>query len=238
MHTVDLDRHPSRHAPRILDIGCGNGRHMAAAYAVTGARAVGVDIDFPDLRSARSRLHFHDNVGAHGGGSWSLAAADSLALPFPDARFDIVICSEVLEHIPDHHRALAEAVRVLVPGGLLAVSVPRRWPEAVCWRLSDSYANTAGGHIRIYRENRLLAMIREAGITPIDRHFAHALHTPYWWLKCLVGPGRDGCVPVRAYHHLLTWDMMKKPRFTRWLEKKLNPILGKSVVIYGRKPAP
>ncbi len=235
MHTIELDRLPLGDNLRVLDVGCGNGRHIAAAYALTGARVVGVDIGVTDLNAARERMQFHDSLGAHGGGRWDLSAADITRLPFSDAAFDMVICSEVLEHIPDHGQALAEAVRVLSPGGLLAVSVPRFWPETVCWRLSDDYAGSAQGHLRIYRKNDLLGMIRQAGVTPFSQHYAHALHAPYWWLKCLVGPDREDALLVRAYHRLLTWDIMEKPVVTRWAERLLNPLLGKSLVIYGRK---
>ena len=238
MRTITLDRLDLLPGARVLDIGCGSGRHTAAAYELPGGRAVGVDINTDDLEAARGRLRFHDSVGAHGSGVWALAAADSLNLPFADGVFDLVICSEVLEHIPDHRRALSEATRVLAAGGLLAVSVPRFWPEALCWRLSAAYAGTAGGHIRIYRKRQLLAMIREAGVTPFARHYAHGLHSPYWWLKCLVGPAREDCAPVRRYHQLLTWDMMKKPAITQWAERLLNPVMGKSLVIYGRKTLP
>jgi ubiquinone/menaquinone biosynthesis C-methylase UbiE len=235
MHTVALERFDLPPGRRILDVGCGNGRHMAAAYALPLSRAVGVDINLKDLKAARDRLRFHERVGAHGGGRRFLSAADSRRLPFRSAAFDVVICSEVLEHIPDHHKALSEAVRVLTPGGLLAVSVPRQWPEAICWRLSTAYAHTAGGHIRIYTRRGLLDLIRAAGVTPIATHYAHALHTPYWWLKCLLGIDHEDAPVVRAYHRLLTWDMMARPAVTRRLERLLNPILGKSLVVYGRK---
>ncbi|MFH1984927.1 MAG: methyltransferase domain-containing protein [Pseudomonadota bacterium] len=237
MRTIALERLNLPPGVRVLDIGCGSGRHTAAAYELPGCRAVGVDINPEDLEAARGRLRFHDSVGVHGGGLWALAAADSLALPFADGAFDLVICSEVLEHIADHRRALTEAVRVLTPGGLLAVSVPRFWPEALCWRLSATYAGTAGGHIRIYTHRKLLLLLGETGVTPFARHWAHALHSPYWWLKCLVGPHRENCAPVKLYHRLLTWDMMKKPAITRWTERLLNPVMGKSLVVYGRKPA-
>lgn len=235
MRTIAFDRLGPPPGARVLDIGCGSGRHTAAAYELKGGRAVGVDINTADLEAARGRLRFHDSVGAHGGGAWALAAADSLALPFPDGAFDLVICSEVLEHIVDHRQALAEAVRVLTPGGLLAVSVPRFWPEALCWRLSRTYAGSAGGHIRIYTHRKLLSLIGETGVAPFAYHYAHGLHAPYWWLKCLVGPARENCTPVKLYHRLLTWDMMKKPALTQWADRLLNPVMGKSLVVYGRK---
>lgn len=64
---------------------------------------------------------------------------------------------------------------------------------------------------------------------------AHALHSPYWWLKCAVGVEKENAL-TRAYHRLLVWDMMKRPRLTVTAERLLNPVLGKSLVLYLRKP--
>jgi SAM-dependent methyltransferase len=233
--TVDLNRLHLPPGSRVLDIGCGSGRHMDAVLRRDGISVVGVDLDGGDLRLARDRCQYLADFGACRG-RWTLARAGATALPFPDAAFDLVICSEVLEHVPDHRRAAAEAVRVLRPGGDLVVSVPRRWPEAICWGLSREYRETPGGHIRIYRREALADLLAEAGARPRSRpHFAHALHTPFWWLKCLAGPNRPHRGPVALYHRLLVWDLMEQPRLTRRLERFLNPILGKSVVLYLRK---
>jgi hypothetical protein len=67
-------------------------------------------------------------------------------------------------------------------------------------------------------------------------HHAHALHSPYWWLKCAVGVRRDDHPLARAYHRLLVWDIMSRPAATRLTERALNPILGKSLVMYAAKP--
>ncbi len=125
---------------------------------------------------------------------------------------------------------------VLKPGGRIAITVPRYGPEKVCWALSDAYHEVEGGHIRIYRADELLAKIREAGLKPYGTHHAHALHSPYWWLKCAFGVDNDKALPVRAYHKLLVWDIMKKPLATRVAEQALNPLIGKSFVAYATKP--
>ena len=66
-----------------------------------------------------------------------------------------MIASEILEHVPADDAAIAELVRVLKPGGALAVTVPRWLPERICWALSDDYHANEGGHIRIYRADEL-----------------------------------------------------------------------------------
>ena len=233
--TVDFKRLDLKPGCRILDVGCGSGRHLAEAARLQGALAVGADLCLEDLTAARERMDFHEKVGATGGGPWEVLAANAAHLPFASETFDLVICSEVLEHIPDHARAVDELVRVLKPGGDLVVSVPRFLPEKICWLLADDYYNSNGGHIRIYRKRGLKRLLEQAGVTLWDDHYAHGLHSPYWWLKCLVGPTRADSRPVNLYHDFLVWDMMQKPRLTRTLEKILNPAIGKSLVVYGTK---
>ena len=235
MITVDFERLGLEPGCRILDVGCGNGRHTAAAFHLPKAVVVGMDIAQPDLMDARNRLELHERLGQHGGGRWALCAADGLHLPFRDGCFDFVICSEVLEHISAHVSAAAELWRVLRAGGNLVLSVPRYWPERICWVLSAEYASTEGGHLRIYRKPDLIALLRGIGFTVRATQHAHSLHTPFWWLKCLIGVKREGAWPVQIYHRFLTWDVMHKPMLTRLLDRLLNPVLGKSLVLYCRK---
>jgi len=233
--TVDFDRLCIKPGFRILDIGCGSGRHTSAAYRFKDVIAVGADLNFNDVCQAKKRLQLHDKLGEHGGGIWSLSVADVRCFPFKDNYFDLVICSEVMEHIADHESAACEIIRVLKPGFNLVVSVPRYWPERICWIISDEYHQANQGHIRIYKKKDLIALFEKFGLKTWACHFAHSFHTPYWWLKCFVGPTRDDSLPVNLYHRFLTWDIMKQPRITRWIDYLLNPILGKSVVLYFKK---
>lgn len=235
MITVDFNRLTVTPGFRILDVGCGSGRHIGAAYDLKNVAVSGVDLNLKDLYKAAERLKWHDGVVDHKGSGWNLTLADIKALPFCDHGFDLVICSEVLEHVYDHRMAVKEILRVLKPGCNLVVSVPRRWPEKICWALSTQYRHTKGGHIRIYTHRRLEKMIQTKGASIWASHFAHALHTPFWWLKCLVGPDRNDVALVNLYHRFLTWDLMQKPAFTRFLEKLLNPLVGKSLVMYFKK---
>ena len=236
MITVDLHQLPLGPGDIALDIGCGSGRHTAAIYDLDRCMAVGADTNWDDLAQARSRLSWHSAYMPHETGRWSLSGADITHLPFKDRSIDLVICSEVLEHITEDETAIQECVRVLKPGKHLVVSVPRRWPETVCWALSRQYRTTKGGHLRIYHPHRLIDRIQSTGVRLWRSHYAHSLHTPYWWLKCLVGPERQNCWPVGQYHRFLTWDLMEKPLLTRRLESALNPVMGKSIVLYFRKP--
>jgi len=232
--TVDYDRLQIGPGTRLLDLGCGQGRHTFEALR-RGADVVAVDLSAADLVTTGE---WSAAMAAGGetatGARFTAVRADLRRLPFPTASVDRVIASEVLEHIPDDGAAIAEIARVLRPGGLAAVTVPRWLPERICWALSDSYHGNEGGHVRIYRAGELALTLAAAGLTGTGRAHAHALHSPYWWLKCAVGPDRDTAL-VRAYHRLLVWDLTDHPRLTRWAEAALNPLIGKSVVLYLRR---
>jgi SAM-dependent methyltransferase len=237
MLTVDYERLGVRPGDRVLDLGCGFGRHAYQA-ARLDAEVVAFDFGADEVRSVRDtfgamavagELHPVDSrVGAVQG--------DALALPFPDGAFDRVIASEILEHIPDDEQAMAELARVLRPGGTMAITVPRCGPEFINWSLSDEYHNVPGGHIRIYRRSQLVERLEGTGMEATGYHHAHGLHAPYWWLKCLVGTTKNDHRAVAAYHRLLVWDIEKAPKTTRLTERVLNPLVGKSLVVYLVKP--
>jgi SAM-dependent methyltransferase len=233
--TFDFDRLDVRAGMRVLDVGAGSGRHTDEAYR-RGADVVALDLSHDALRETNERL-LGDHDARVGGGASVSVRADVLALPFPDASFDRVIASEVLEHVPADRAAMTELVRVLKPGGLAAVTVPRWLPEKLCWALSDAYHEVEGGHVRIYRGTELRQRLTDSGLEVLGASHAHALHSPYWWVRCAVGPHNDDHPATKLYHRLLVWDMMARPRLTRVTEKLLNPLIGKSLVVYARKPA-
>ena len=234
MLTVDFARLGLQPGERILDLGCGAGRHSFEALR-RGARVVAADLDDTALKEvAQMGAAMQLEGQAPAGASLSCARADARCLPFEEASFDRIIVSEVLEHIPEDLDAMKELARVLAPGGMLAVTVPRTWPEQVCWWLSDEYHSAAGGHVRIYRRSELLGRLFSAGFEVLGHHYAHALHSPYWWLKCAIGVRRDDARLARWYHSFLVWDIMRRPRPVRALERALNPLMGKSLVVYAR----
>jgi SAM-dependent methyltransferase len=235
--TVDYDLLDVGPGTTVLDLGCGEGRHAFEAFR-RGARVLAVDWGRRETETTARWLGAIAAAGeAPAGAAAGAARGDLRALPVPDASVDRVIASEVLENIPDDRTALAEIARVLRPGGRLAVTVPRYGPERICWALSDSYHANEGGHIRIYRGDQLRDRLAAAGLQPTHTSHAHALHAPYWWLKCAVGVDRDTAL-VRAYHRLLVWDLERRPWPTRATERLLNPLLGKSLVVYADKPVP
>ena len=236
MLTVDFDRLGVRPGDRLLDMGAGAGRHAFEAYR-RGADVIAFDQDADELATVREWFSAMKAAGeVPAGAEADVKEGDALALPFADGEFDRIIAAEVLEHIPADIQAIVELVRVLRPGGTMAVSVPRWFPEVVNWKLSEEYHNNPGGHIRIYTEEELRDKVTKAGLTFDGRGYAHGLHSPYWWLKCAVGVRNDDHPLPKAYHRLLVWEITKNPRVLQWAGKVLDPLIGKSLVLYFTKP--
>jgi SAM-dependent methyltransferase len=233
--TVDFTKFPLNPGDRVLDLGCGAGRHAFEAYR-RGARVIAADLDLKELAPVSDMFAAMRAQGeARPPAQAAAVAADATRLPFPDGAFDGIIVAEMLEHIRDDAAALKEIARVVRPGGTVAVTVPAWLPERICWALSSEYHEVPGGHVRIFTRAELTAKLTAAGLTPTGGHHAHGLHSPYWWLKCAVGVQDDAHPAVRGYHRLLVWDIMSKPALTRVTEAALNPVIGKSLVIYARK---
>jgi len=190
---VYRDRVAARLTPdaRVLDLGCGRGGIVEELHSLTG-RTVGLD---PDLRSLRE----------HRAPAILRVCGRAEALPYPDGSFDLVCCSWVLEHLPEPGQALAEAARVLAPGGRLLFLTPnRRHPLPALNRLLGW---TRGGLVgklygragadtfpALYRANtppRIRALAREAGFEPttvaaVGDPTYLAFNEPLYRLSCLL----------------------------------------------------
>jgi SAM-dependent methyltransferase len=221
---------------RVLDMGCGAGRHAFELYR-RGADVIAFDQDAEELAAVSDMFATMRAMGeVPEGAEADVKQGEALQLPFADGEFDRIVAAEVLEHVPDDRTAISELARVLRPGGKLSVTVPRWMPERICWALSDAYHEVEGGHVRIYRRDELVGRAEASGLRLIAQHHAHALHSPYWWLKCAVGVDNADHVLPRTYHRMLVWDITARPWVTRTAERLLNPVLGKSLVLYLAKP--
>ena len=235
MLTVDFDRLGLARGERFLDLGAGRGRHLFEGMR-RGAEVTALDYSAADLKDAVAIAGAMLAGDEASSAEWAGAVnGDALDLPFPNDTFDRIVVSEVLEHIWDDERAIVEVVRVLRPGGRVAVTVPTRWPERVAWSLNFRYHDTPGGHVRIYRQPELEHKLERGGLFLRGSHHAHAYHSPYWWLKCAYGLDNTEAAPVKRYHDFLCHLIEHNPRWAATTERALNPVLGKSLVVYGEK---
>lgn len=228
--TVDLARLDLRPGDLLLDAGCGEGRHCFGALE-RGARVVGLDLDRDSLDRGSGPLRAR---AREIGGFGVMIHGDTFRLPFRDATFDRVICSEVMEHVHDWRAAVRELARVVKDGGRVAVTIPTATSERLYLHLGDDYFESPGGHIRIFRPRTLAQGLAEAGLATTGVGFAHALHTPYWALRSVAGlPRADQSRLVRAYRTFLI-RATESPVIAR-LEKLLDFVCPKSVVLYAEK---
>lgn len=238
MLTVRFDRLQINSDTLFLDAGSGFGRHAYEA-ARRGARVVALDYASEEVATTRATFAAMAQAGEISADRLAgVIRGDATNLPFRDSSFGCIITSEMLEHVPDDVRALSELSRVLRPGGTLAATVPSWFPEKINWMLSDEYHApfVPGGHVRIYSASELKSKIRASGLALRGAHRAHGLHSPYWWLRCAVGPARQDHRLVNAYKKFLEWEIVSGPLSIRILDKALSPILGKSYVVYSQKP--
>lgn len=236
MITFELDRFGDLRGAVVLDLGAGGGRHTIAALE-RGAEVVSYEISLDLLVEVRSAIsgaeeYLDLDVGELSNHA-SQVLGDGRHLPFKDEAFDVVLISEVLEHIFEDSQVMAEVHRVLKKEGTAAASVPRYFGEVVNWMLSKEYHSAIGGHLRIYRSSQIRKRFIAAGFRDIGKTYHHGLHTPYWWLKSLVGIDKSDNSIVSKYHSKLVEVMMgEAPKLEKFEAKFLNPIMGKSFSIY------
>jgi ubiquinone/menaquinone biosynthesis C-methylase UbiE len=234
MNTIQYKKLNLESNQLILDMGCGEGRHSIGALLETPANVIGLDLSVQDLKIAKHRLNDFDLSDINTFCTFGVGNINDI--PIKSASLDAVMCSEVLEHVDSPEESIHELVRVLKPGGVMALSVPRYLPELICWKLSKEYSQTPGGHVRIFRHRQLKDLAVNAGLEYQSFHWAHGLHSPYWWLQCMFWKTKETSYIVNLYHKLLVWDLMKKPLLTKIFEAILQPLIGKSLVMYFKKP--
>lgn len=217
-----------------LDAGCGDGRHSWEVYNRNHSPVVAFDIDTVCVKKNKYML---DSLKEQRKikGDYHVLIANVTKLPFKASSFDRIICSEVLEHIPEDKIAVEELMRVLRKEGAIGISVPHYLAESICWKLSKKYYGFPGGHIRKYKTRQLLDLVDTAGLSVYSIRHKHALHSFYWMLCCVFGVKKEKAPIPALYNRFLEWDLRANHSFFRWVEGLLNRICPKSLAIYARK---
>lgn len=233
--TIDFDLLRIKPGDRILDLGSGEGRHTHHLSYI-GHRVLSIDLDLGELRKNRERwLELRGDSETMGHADFMRADGDRL--PFPDDTFDHIVCTEVVEHVPDPAVTMAELHRILKPGGNLAVSTPAMLPEMACWKLSWEYWHAPGGHVRIFKPGALGQLVREADFKLFSLRHKHALHSIWWVLRCAFGLPNDRAIVPRVWLKVVIEPaMFRHSKFWDRVERICDWFFPKSVVAYGRKP--
>ena len=164
----------------ILDVPCGRGFYLNMFdYAAPEAVIVGADLDWDVLEKAQRNTAHIDDQAIHGASIYSL--------PYPSDTFDAVILSEVLEHLADDVAGLREVLRVLKPGGIVAITVPNAnypfWWDPINKTLETLFNTHIGegvfaglwaNHHRLYERDQLRRAAEVAGFEVVEeRAFTH-----------------------------------------------------------------
>lgn len=196
-------------AGSILDVGCGLGAYLNA-FGRTSARRFGTEIELDRAAQARER-------------ATGVTVAAGEALPFPSDSFDLVFSNEVIEHVADDARTMAEMVRVCRLGGRVVIFCPNRWypveQHGVYWRGRYHFGNIPlVNYLPIPLRNRLAPHVRT--YTARD-------------LRRLV----DG-LPVTIAHHGRIYGGYdniehRLPRLGRWIKRLLYAAEGTPLDAFG-----
>ena len=230
MLTFDFNRVNINPEGIMLDLGCGEGRHIFGLMEkFPDLKCIGLDPHIESLDKAFEGLKFLESIS---NSKTNFLSGSAYSLPFSDDSFDLVVCSEVLEHLHDYKDAIKEINRVLKPGGQFLASVPAEFPEKICWLLSEAYQNQPGGHLRIFKKNELIKEVAEHNFSFESSQRFHSIHSAYWWLRCLFWKSQESNIIIKGYKKILERHILKKPFFLDLIDKIFNPILGKSIAFY------
>ena len=233
MLTFNLTKYELNESGIMLDVGCGEGRHIFGIMQQSPEmKCIGLDMDNDSLHKAEEGYEYFKSISNAGA---EFIKGSAYSLPFLDNSLDLIVCSEVLEHLHKYNDAVKEIHRVLKPGGKFYASVPASWPEKICWVLSKDYQNQPGGHLRIFNQSGLVSEIEESGFKFLSSDRFHSIHAPYWWLRCFFWNTQDSNFVVNSYKKMLERHILKKPFFLDFIDKIFNPFLGKSFSMYFEK---
>ncbi len=163
----------------ILDCACGRGFYLNMFRYVSACRLVGLELEWPVIQKAQRNVGHLSAI--------MLNNANMYALPYADNTFDAVILSEILEHIERDVDGLREVLRVLKPGGVVAITVPNAnypfWWDPINKSLETVFHTHVGSgplagiwanHMRLYTAEQLRSAVEAAGfVVEEERAFTH-----------------------------------------------------------------
>lgn len=214
----------------LLDIGCGAGGH-ATFCARQGAAIILADVDEAKLEVARQQLV------AIPARSVQILVTDANPIPLPNASVSKVVAMEVLEHVDDPAKFMAELVRVAQPGALFLLTVPDERSEEVQRHIAPSVYFEKPNHIRVFKRGELESLATDSGLQIVDR-FSYGFYHAVWWSFYWACENQPLSPP---WHPLLeswakTWhELLEQPSGLR-IKSALDDVMPKSQVVIALKP--
>jgi SAM-dependent methyltransferase len=208
-----LDRRAS-----VLDVGTSTGTNLRMLRDLGFSRVRGLD-------SSEVAIQFCDQKGLG-----TVELGDACRIPAEDGSFQLVLATDVIEHVDDDNAALKEFTRVLAPGGYLLLTVPAFMS---LWGLQDTVAQ----HRRRYRMRGLVNQIADAGLQPLQRfYFNFFLFAPIWTARQIIKMfgiklGSENQVNSPSINKILTRIMA----FDVALAPSIRPPFGVSALVLARK---
>jgi len=226
---------PIRASDTVIDIGCGDGGFIGFC-AQQGAEVIFVDRDAEKVATTEERIK---PSAAH---AYRAIVSNCDPVPLEDGTGDIVMCTEVLEHVPDPAVFLQEIIRVAKPGGTLVITVPDSRSEIFVGATAPAEYFQEPNHIRIFTADEFRALILEAGLQIESHQFKGCFWSMYWplsWLTC--EPGGEGLPidnphPITDHWTRLWQEVQRHPQGDK-IRDTLNSLLPKSQCIVARKAA-
>jgi SAM-dependent methyltransferase len=221
-------------AHTVVDIGCGDGRFINFC-AARGAEVIFVDRSEAKIKATENRVK---NSSAR---AYRAIVSECAPIPLEDGVGDIVICTEVLEHVADPVVFLRELVRIAKPGATLLITVPDGRSETFVAATAPPAYFEAPNHIRIFDVEEFRELILGAGLEILDQQFLGCFWSVYWPLSWLTAqPGSTSGLPVDNLHPITVhwtelWSAVQQhPRGDK-IRDALNAVLPKAQCIVARK---
>lgn len=217
-------------ADTCLDVGCGNGGATMFA-ARHGCEVIATDV-LPEKVAAVERA-----LASAGSTRFRCVVSDSNPLPVDDASVTRVVCSEVMEHVPDPDQFLGELVRVGKPGALYLLTVPDPASEAIQRELAPRSYWREPNHVRVFAHEDFTSTIARAGLTIEARHFVGFFRSMWWALFWCAEATLEDCDRPLLNAWDRTWaELLKHPDGLR-VKQVLDHALPKSQIVVARKAA-
>ncbi len=213
----------------VLDVGCGD-TPLSLFFAGRAAEMIVADLLPENVTKAAVRLR------AAGAASVRELATDTNPLPLESASVTRIVATEVLEHVPDPVRFMAELVRVGRPGARYLISVPDAASESLQRTIAAPSYFEPPNHVRVFSRDDFETLIREAGLE-IEHRKLYGFYWTMWW--CFFWTCKQDLAP--PWHPLLdswtrTWGLLLDTEQGGQIKAVLDSAMPKSQLIVARKP--